>query len=397
IPHYIHVAGTSGKGSVCLMLDAIWRAAGKKVGTLTSPGIEGLLDRTMVNGKQISKKEFAELTAKLAQALEVYMNRSRFDVPSPFEVLTALALLYFARHKVEWAIIEVGLGGRYDSTNIIPYKDVAVITNIGLDHTEILGNTKEKIAYEKAGIVKKNNLVFTQERNQKVLAVIQRECRKQKVLLHNVSGSTYQVAGGDLTGTDFIFQNKSYHLPVLGAHQIQNAVLCIEIARSVGIKDAVIQKGLNKLVLPIRMEIISKKPLIILDGAHNEDKMSSSISTIQTLKNNNRTIEQLNNTHLVVGFAADKDITAMVKQLAELKPKTIACTRFVSNIFRRTADPRELAEQFRKLLPRTKTKLFLNPHEALRWSQAQAGKQDCVLVTGSIFLSGDLRTDFRKI
>jgi len=181
IPHYIHVTGTSGKGSVCLMLDSILRADGRKVGTLTSPHASVIQERWTINGKMMTGKDFAEIVTEIKPKFDEYIRKSPYDMVSYFEIMTAIALYYFAKKKVEWAILEVGMGGRYDSTNVIPHKDIAVITNIGLDHTEVLGNTKEKIAYEKAGIIKRGCAVFTAEKNKKVLRVIEKECRKQKV------------------------------------------------------------------------------------------------------------------------------------------------------------------------------------------------------------------------
>ena len=145
IPHYIHVTGTSGKGSVCLMLDSILRADGRKVGVLTSPHASVLQERWAVDGKMVSEKNFTEIIEEIKQKLDEYIRKSQYDMISYYEVMTAIALYYFAKKKVEWAILEVGCGGRYDSTNVIPRKDVAVITNIGLDHTDILGERRRRL------------------------------------------------------------------------------------------------------------------------------------------------------------------------------------------------------------------------------------------------------------
>ncbi len=414
IPHYIHVTGTSGKGSVCIMLASILRASGKKVGLLTSPHPSVLMERWEVNGKTMPEKEFTELIEKLKPVLDTYLATTPYDMVSFSELMTAIALYYFAKKKVQWAVWEVACGGRYDATNIIPWKDVAVITNVGLDHIGILGDTKQKIAYEKSGIIKKGCHVFTAERDPKILRIIERECRKNKVQLSKIpprgglTGGVRPMRGGErlgdakdlhphypprggIFGTDFIYHNTPYHLPTLGHHQIKNAVLAIEITRSLNIADAAIKRGLANIVMPIRMEVVSKKPLIILDGAHNVDKIKTTIETIRNLQPTTYNLQPL---HLVIALAADKDAAAITRQLATLKPQSIACTHFTCNPFRRAASPAALAKRFKRLLPRTRIKLFLDPKDALAWSCKQQKNEDLLLVTGSIFLSGELRMLF---
>lgn len=393
IQHYIHVAGTSGKGSVSLMLGAILRAAGKRTGTITSPGINGDISRTEINGQAITKSEFAIAVTKIKKALDKYKKESTYDIPSVFEILTVLSLLYFAQGKTGWAVIETGLGGRYDSTNVIPRKDIAIITNIGLDHTELLGKTKEKIAYEKAGIIKSGCRVFTAERDNKVLRVIKKECAKNEAALTRVSLASSLPKTNDRpisTGitTRFVYGNDTFSIPALGQHQIGNAMLAIEAARALRIPLPAIKRGLARVKLPLRMEVISLRPLIIMDGAHNPDKM---ITTVQTVKEIKKTIKQNNSVHLVVGFSADKNIAAMIKQLSTLKPATVACARFTGNNFRAAANPAGLERQFKKLLPRARIKTFLNPRRAFSWSRSQQQKNQLLLVTGSMYLSGELR------
>ncbi len=397
IPHYIHVAGTSGKGSVCLMLDSILRAAGKKTGLLTSPHPSAITERWEINGRAMSKQDFIELTSAIKPRLDEYINCSPYDFPSFFEIVTAMGLLYFAQNKVEWAVMETGLGGRYDSTNVIPRKDMAIITNIGRDHLELIGPTTIDVAREKAGIIKRGCKVLTASDRPKILSVIKREAKQQRtnIKILDIGYSPTPVlpilVGGTQGGGQFNYQNTSYCLPVIGRHQISNAILAIEAARWLGIDEKIIKLGLSKVKLPLRLEIVCKKPLIILDGAHNPDKMKTTIETVKNIK-----ILDIKKIHLVVGFSADKDIKTMLKQLASLKPASIACTRFTSNPFRQVADPRTLARQCRRLLPAADIKIFLDPLEALRWSRGQTKTGDLLLATGSIFLSGELRHKMRR-
>lgn len=394
IPHFIHVTGTSGKGSVCLMLNSILRAWGKKTGLLTSPHPSAITERWEINGQEMNKKYFTAITAVIKSKLNKFIKLSPYDLPSFFEICTAMGLYYFAHKKVNWAIIEVGCGGRYDSTNVIPRKDVAVITNVRLDHTDILGNTKAAIAREKVGIIKPKCMVFAMEKDQNIINIIRKECNKQKVGLNNISGARYQTVNANIDYTTFNYHGTNYRLPLLGKHQIGNAILAIEISRSLDIPIKNIKAGLAKAKLPIRMEMISKKPLIILDGAHNPDKIKTTTNTIQQIKQMPGV--KIKNTHLLVGFSGNKDIGKIIRQLAGLQPETITCTRYTINPFRKTAEPQIIAKQFKKLLPRAKIKTFIDPREAMDNCKKRMAADDLLLVTGSMFLSGEIRMHFKK-
>ena len=422
IPHYIHVTGTSGKGSVTAFLHSILQASGKNVGSTYSPHPTTITERWKVGNHYMTKKEFAEIVAYLKPKLDEYVAKTPYDMLSFFEVTEAIGLLFFIRKKVRWAVMEVACGGRTDSSNIIPWKDAAIITNIGVDHIGVLGNNKAEIAYEKAGIIKRNCAVFTGEKNKQMLKIIQKECKKNKTKLYLLSPITYlrdkRYEIRDSSSTKFNYQNKNYSLPCLGRHQIKNAILCIEVAQHLGISNQAIKKGLSRVQQPLRMEIVSKKPLIILDGAHNPDKMRTTVETIGEVCKfaslqvdkylNNNALAHLHTcapVHLIVGFSADKNISKMIKQLASLKPKTIAVTRNTTNPFRKVADPQSISRQFKKLLPNSKIQIFLDPETALAWSKkylhgeapkAKTGTKtgDVLLVTGSIFISGELRPQF---
>lgn len=400
IPHYIHVTGTSGKGSVARMLATVLQTSGRRVGLLTSPHPSVMLERFEINGRLMSKKKFVELVGRLKSALDKYLLVSKYDVPSFTELTTILGLLFFAEQRVPWAVLEVGCGGRFDATNVIPRKDAAIITNVGLDHVDILGHTKTKIAFEKAGIIKPGAKVFTMDTNRKVLKILERECKKTRTKLTRVKKNEGKIVTSNLAGNIFRADKKEYRLGVLGTHQITNALLARRVALALGFPERDIQRGLARVKLPVCLEIVSEKPLIILDGAHNPDKMKTTVQMIEEIKKtrnqkNNETMKQFSRVHLVVGFAANKDIGRMVRQLATLKPKTIACTRFTVNPFRKAADPRTIATAFRRYLPKTQLAMFLDPRAALAWSKREQKKiGGWLLATGSIFLSGELRAIF---
>ncbi|MFH1291817.1 MAG: Mur ligase family protein [bacterium] len=386
VPHYIHVTGTSGKGSVCLLLDSILRANGQKVGVLTSPHPSVITERWDINGKPMSQKQFSQNISQLKSKLDQYVRKTPYDMLSYGEFSTAMALYHFAKQKVDWAVLEVGCGGRYDSTNIIPHKDTAVITNIGLDHKGIIGNTKTKIAYEKSGIIKKGCKVFTMEKNKKIIEVIKKENKKNKTEF-NIIKNTSKILQQDLDGIKFNHAGENYFLPILGKHQIDNAVLAIEIALSLKIPVNNIKQGLKKVKIPVCMEIVSKKPLIILDGGHNPEKIKTTVATAKFI---NKPI------HLIVGFSYNKQWLNMIKQLSELDPLSIACTRFTENYFRKATNPKDIADEFKKYLPKIKTEVFLDPKDALAWSKKQIETNDLILTTGSVFLGGELRKLFKN-
>jgi len=381
IPHYIHVTGTSGKGSVCMMLESILRASGKKTGLNMSPHIGVITERWQVNGRAISKKRFVELVQELKPFFDIYLNTSPYEMISYFELMTAIAFYEFAKQKVEWAVMEVGLGGLYDPANLMPHKDVAVITNIGTDHADLMG-TKAQIAKEKSGIIRHRCHVFTGERDKKMLSIIQKETTKECCQLSVVSSKSCTVTEQSLDGLAFSYDNERYSLPVLGKHQTENAMLSIDIAKHLALPDHAITKGLSSIRLPHRMEIISKNPLIIIDGAHNPEKMKTTIETTnQILKS------KIYNLHLVVAFSHDKPWKRMIKQLASLQPKSVICTRQTINPFRKVADPKDIAKEFRRLCPNAHITQCFDPSDAKYLVQKNCKKHDLTLITGSMFLN----------
>ncbi|MEK7084756.1 MAG: cyanophycin synthetase, partial [Patescibacteria group bacterium] len=203
----------------------------------------------------------------------------------------------------------------------------------------------------------------------------------------------------------FSYQENTYKLSCLGIHQARNAALCIDIARSLNVPIKAIQRGLASAKLPLRMEIVHKNPLIILDGAHNPDKMKTTVAAVKTITQENKKIKkQIRKSglsvypditvHLILGFSENKNIAAMLRQLATLTPKTIACTRNTVNPFRKVYDPGDLQKQCQKYMPHAMANIFLDPADAVQWSKKQTKKGDVLLITGSIFLSGEIRQMF---
>ena len=389
IPHYIHVTGTSGKGSVATFLHAILTAAGHKTGLLTSPHHTTITERWRMNNRQMSRQEFVALAKKIKPVLDHYLRTSPYDLISYHELMDVFGFLYFAARRARWAVLEVGLGGRYCSTNVIPWKDAAVITNIGWDHIDLIGPTEAAIAREKAGIITTRCLVFTAEKQKRLRAIFEAEAKKHGATVTYVTADEARIERTDIvTGTVFVYQNQRYRVSAPGAHQVSNAILAINVAQSLGIAAGAIVHGLAMAKQPLRLEVVSRRPLIILDGAHNVEKMRTTVESLYhfiTLSPHHPKV------HLLIGFSHDKPWPFMIKQLATLRPATIACTRNTVNPFRKVAPPEALARRGRQLLPRARIESFLDPKEALAWSRKHCRKNDILLITGSIFLSGELR------
>jgi len=392
IPHYIHVTGTSGKGSTVHYIHSILHAAGKKVGSTTSPHPTSLTERWKIGNAYMSKKEFIDIIETFSPVLDEYIRTSPYDMLSYFDLTTAIALYYFAMKKVEWAVIEVGCGGTYDATNVIPYKDIAVITNVGLDHTQLLGKTKKEIAVRKAGIITGPCTVVTAEQSPAIRAILEMQAKKFTAPFQTISKKQVETIVTDLTGTTCSYQGTEFHTTAIGAHQSMNASIAIHVARSIGIEEKSIIKGIQQATQPLRMEILSESPLIILDGAHNVDKIQTTVETLQALRDAHPAYQaKKSNLYIINGFSGDKDIHRMIQSLATLRPTAIACTRNTINPFRKVASPRDIADMWKKQTS-VPTDIFLHPKETIAWAQKKVTKHDILLITGSLFVSSEIQT-----
>ena len=389
IPHYIHVTGTSGKGSTVNYIHQILLVAGKKVASTTSPHPTSLTERWKVANAFMTKKEFTEIMDVLIPLLDEYIRTSPYDMLSYFDLTTVIALYYFAQKKVGWAILEVGCGGTYDATNVIPYKDVAVITNVGLDHMHLLGNTKQAIAKRKSGIITCPCTVFTAEQTPIIRTIIETHAKTQHASMHSISKKDMKDMQVNLSGTSFVYKGTAFQTTAIGAHQSMNASIAIEVARSIGIDEKSITKGILQTSQTLRMEVISESPLIILDGAHNEDKMKTTVDTLRQLREHHKK----GNIYIINGFSGDKDIKKMISQLATLNPKAVACTRNTVNHFRKVASPKDIAYLWNTASD-ARTHIFLSPKDACLWAQVYVKKHDILLVTGSLFVSSEIKDFF---
>jgi dihydrofolate synthase/folylpolyglutamate synthase len=398
----VHVAGSKGKGSVAALLEAVLRRAGHRTGLFTSPHLCRVEERIQVDAEPVRPDELAALmddVHRAALAVEARLSPGAQGV-SFFEVATALGLLHFVRRRVDVALVEVGLGGRFDSTNVCRPL-LAVITSISLDHTQQLGGTLDRIATEKAGIIKPNRPTVSGARAPEARAVIEAVTRRRQSALVEIDRDfNYQYEPGRVTAEDRqpprvsvrtrARQWPALALGLLGEHQAANAavaVAAIEQLRQTGlaIPDGAVCAGLADVRWPARMEVLRNRPLVLLDCAHN---VASAHALVETLENSFPE-HRLAQARRLLAFAGstDKDLAGMLTVLAPHFSHAYL-TRFGDNP--RAADPARLAEMWRHASALPCTPCATAP-EALCQALAAAGPDDLVCVTGSVFLAGELR------
>ncbi|KKQ80456.1 MAG: FolC bifunctional protein [Parcubacteria group bacterium GW2011_GWC2_38_7] len=353
----IHVTGTSGKGSTSNYIYNILQSAGYKVGAHFSPYVSVPTEKIQINNKFISA---VELIALIDEAKPIITKcYETLDAPSHFEIWFLLSLLYFKKQKCDYVVLEVGCGGRYDATNAVEKTLVSAITNIGFDHMQILGNTYAKIAYEKAGIIRPRGKVFTTTERPSALKVIEAEAEKQRA---------------DLT--------------ILRKQDNPNIALATVIAEHLDIKPSAIKKGIKQAKLPARFEIMQTNPTVILDGAHNADKIDFFFKKLENYIAENKFSGKL---HIICGLTSQKNPSTVFSPLFN-KADKIYISRFTTT-FRKVTPPLEI----KKFCPKNKfAGIFLDPNEALRSALKNAHKNDLIIVTGSFFLCGDLRKNWQN-
>ena len=309
----IHVAGTNGKGSAVAMLSSILKEAGYCVGTYTSPHLDRYNERFIINGQQISDDDFAKEITLMKNICDELAEEGK-DVPTLFEIVTGAAFHYFAEKKVDILILEVGLGGKYDATNIIPHPLLSLIMSISIDHTDFLGDSIEKIAAEKAGIIKKNCPVVLYSQDKIVYNIMWTKSQEMNAPLYSPQNAEVHISSQTLEGTVFSVKTDLLNLPdlklsMLGDYQIHNCITVLEACavlqkNGLSLSEDAIRTGLKNARWAGRMEICGKDPLILLDGAHNADGILQLAASIQTY------FEQKKVT-LILGVLGDKEYTKM--------------------------------------------------------------------------------------
>ncbi len=378
----VHIAGTNGKGSTAAMVASALTASAYTTGLYTSPHLHTWRERIRVNGEIISEEELVSLVERVKPEVEAVNQKATYGQLTTFELLTTLGFAYFKLKGVDFQVLEVGLGGKFDATNVIQ-PEVCIITSISFDHTEVLGNTLAKIAAEKAGIIKPGCVVVTSPQPDEVAGVIEETCINRGAELVRVgSDVTWQSLGSNLNRQLLQVKGRlaSYELsiPLLGDHQMGNAataVAALEVLAGKGFnisRDSIIS-GLAKVSWPGRLQILGHHPLLIVDGAHNPDSARRLKQSLEHYFNFDRAI-------LVIGVSSDKDIASIVPELAPLFDKVIIT---------HSRHPRAMALPLLKAEFRrhgVKAQAVEAVSEALSLALALAGARDLICVAGSLFV-----------
>ena len=382
---FVHIAGTNGKGSTAAMTASVLRKAGYTVGLYTSPYIYRFNERMQINGEQIPDEELAEITQwvkPLAQSME--------ESPTEFELVSCIAFEYFKRNQCDIVVLEVGMGGALDSTNVIDCPEVAVITNIGLDHTDVLGKTVEEIAFTKAGIFKEGGAAVVYRSTESVEAVFEKVCAERNVSLKKADFDSLNLISHGLTGQVFdCGDRKALELPLLGDHQLHNASVVLGVIDTLIEKDWIIteehiREGLKTVSWPGRFDIMRQDPLFIIDGGHNPQ-------CIEALVKNIRDYLAGKNVIVLTGVLADKDYADMYKPVMPLVKEFVCIT---------PPNPRRLpADKLARYL--VEAGAVATPCESVvdgvKTAMEKAGKDGVVLCFGSLYSIGSIRDALEEI
>ena len=389
---FIHIAGTNGKGSTTSMITEILMGAGYKFGMYTSPFIEEFEERIQINRDNIPKEKLASLMDEVKFAVDKVIEDG-YNHPTEFEIITVLMLLYFKKENIDFGVIEVGLGGTLDSTNVIT-PVLQVITSISFDHTNLLGNTLEEIAGEKAGIIKSGVPTVIYPQKEEALRVIENKCSEVNSKLYISRYDKFKFER--IVNEDRPYQLLKYNdevdilLPLLGEHQITNLSVAIEvinILNSINITNISLNsiiKSIKKVTWKGRLEVLSKNPYVVIDGAHN-------IQGIETLSRNIKKYFKYENLYLIIGILADKDVQEMIKVIAPMAKKIYAVT---PNSIRA-----ELAEDLKREIIKynENCEAYDDYKEAYLTAINDANENDFVLASGSLYMIGDMRKIIREL
>ncbi|GCE03687.1 bifunctional folylpolyglutamate synthase/dihydrofolate synthase [Dictyobacter aurantiacus] len=399
------IAGTKGKGSTAAYIERVLREAGLRTGLYTQPDLHTFRERSQTNGHLIGEQELADLVPEIKAAVQKVEASQQYGPFITYEIGTALALLYFARQHVQHAVVEVGLGGRLDATNVTQPL-VSVITSISYDHMSILGDTLTKIATEKAGIIKLNGLVVTSAQSPEALEAItsiarQRNARIVRVGAMGEDPAQAEVEAGQVPPLDYRYQileqredgqrfaiqtpTGGYHdleTPLLGEHQVENAtaaVATLEELRKKGIvwDERALRSGLAAVHWPARMQIVGRAPTIVVDGAHNADSMNKLLHSLRSTFDPHRLL-------IVLGVNKDKDIAHMLQELADVD--SIILTHANNP---RAMRPEELQNLLQQYAPQVQVHLAETCQRALDLATDLADASDLICATGSLYLAGE--------
>lgn len=385
----ILIAGSKGKGSTAAMIAAMLSKSGLRTGLYTSPHLMTIRERVQVDRQLVDPLTFAALMSELRLHLERKQAQPAQNFRTFFELITALAFLYFARQQVDIAVVEVGLGGRLDSTNVLS-PQLSVITPVGYEHTHILGETLSAIASEKAGIIKPNSTVIVAPQEAEALEVIEKRCQLQHASLYLAQRDfTFSCPSTTVTRSCINFQGfelemNNLSIPLIGRHQAVNAAVALAVVgylqqQGWAVDGCQLRQGLSTVSWPGRLEIIDQAPCVVLDAAHTVESARCLATTLATLFDYKKL-------HLILGFSNDKKIDHMVDLLAPMADTAIA-TGFSSP---RAFDPSRLASMLYAHCDHVH--VSNDPAAALSYARTLAAPEDLICITGSLILLGELKT-----
>ena len=382
---YVHIAGTNGKGSTAAMTASILRKAGYKVGLYTSPYIYRFNERMQIDGEQIPDQELADITEWVRP-----LAQSMTESPTEFELVSCIAFEYFYRNKCDIVVLEVGMGGAMDSTNVIPCPEVAVITNIGLDHTDVLGKTVEEIALTKSGIFKEGGAAVVYRGTEGVEAVFEKVCKEKNVSLKKANFEGLKLLQHGLEGQTFdCGDRKALELPLLGDHQLHNAAVVLGVIDTLqekgwNITEENVREGMKHVSWPGRFDIMRRDPLFIIDGGHNPQCIEALVKNIKDYLAGKKVI-------VLTGVLADKDYADMYKPVMPLVQEFVCIT---------PPNPRRLpADKLAEYLTAAGTTATAcqSTKEGVITAMEKAGDDGVVLCFGSLYSIGDIRDALEEV
>lgn len=390
----IHVAGTNGKGSTCALLSSMLTEAGYCVGLYTSPYLEVFNERIRINGENISDEQIAICTTRVQEAVEELLEEGH-PHPTEFEITTAIGFLCFEQAKVDFLVLEVGMGGRFDATNVVETPCLTVITSIGIDHEQYLGNTLTKIAYEKAGILKEGVPLILYPQQREAEKEILRVAEEKKVPVIPVLKEKVQIRSSSLQGQRLDMQLfgeriTDIRLKLIGAHQAINALTAataiwwLKNNRALHMDEDILKSGMEACRWAGRLEIISEHPITILDGAHNPDGANVLIETIRELLSDREIT-------LVIGMLRDKDVKQVIDLLIPYVTKVITVTPSSD----RSMSAEELAEKIKKYKKSVETAASIE-ESVQRARRITDPKNGAILYAGSLYMIGEVRSYLKK-
>lgn len=375
---FVHVAGSNGKGSTSAMLDAVLRAAGYRCGFFSSPYLFAFAESMRVDGMPISEEQLLSVAKRVEAAAEAME-----DHPSSFELLTAAALLHFRDCGCEFVVLEVGMGGATDSTNAIDAPEVAVITNITLEHTEYLGHTLAEIAEAKSGILKAGCEVICYDAAQEAVSVVRRRAEEYKACFTLAEAKNCRLLARDLAGQDFLYGGEAYHLALSGAHQLRNAAVVMETVEALRrrghrIPPEAVRRGLAEVIWPARFELLQKDPPVILDGGHNPQCAAALAEAIRELLPERKVL-------FLLGVLKDKDYAEMLRILAPLAEEVLCAAP--KNERALAADQLAACAEAQGL----HASVYEDVASALNAGRVKAGDNVPLVIFGSLYLAGEVK------